>query len=257
MGIQKPAKHHGTKEVLAHSFKCLLKGAIRLELCSDLVEGGTTPSVGMLEVMKEKTNIPIMVMLRPRAGDFYYSQDELDVMKRDLLALRQAGADGFVLGILNRDGTVNTVQCKELIAMASPLPVTFHRAIDMTSNIMTALEDVIQLDCARVLTSGQATDALQGVSVIKQMIDKADGHRLLVMPGGGINVNNLQKILEISGAREFHGSARETRDSLMTFRPASAVKMGGASESEFCIRVTSATLVRQIVSIATEHWTKE
>uniref|UniRef100_A0A0L8HJN0 Copper homeostasis protein cutC homolog n=1 Tax=Octopus bimaculoides TaxID=37653 RepID=A0A0L8HJN0_OCTBM len=164
-----------------------LGGAIRLELCSDLVEGGTTPSV----------------------------------------------------------------------AMASPLPVTFHRAIDMTSNIMTALEDVIQLDCARVLTSGQATDALQGVSVIKQMIDKADGHRLLVMPGGGINVNNLQKILEISGAREFHGSARETRDSLMTFRPASAVKMGGASESEFCIRVTSATLVRQIVSIATEHWTKE
>lgn len=230
-------------------------GAIRLELCTNLSEGGTTPSVGLLQVIKEKCRLPVMAMLRPRGGDFIYTDDELEVIRKDLLALKQSGADGFVLGILKTDGTVDENKCHDLVELAKPLPVTFHRAIDMTCDLTEAMEAVIRCQCCRILTSGGYATAEKGIDNIKMMIQQAAG-RISVMPGSGITCENLQKILEVSGATEFHGSARVTRESVMTYRRPD-VQMGSSSGKEYTYKVTDEEVVKKMVSIANTYWHKK
>lgn len=199
-------------------------GADRIELCSALGEGGLTPSAGLIGRVRERVRLMLAVMIRPRAGDFLYSDDELDVMRRDLRLAKQLGADMIVLGLLTADGGVDVPHTRELVALARPLPVTFHRAFDMTRDPFAALDDLITLGMERVLTSGLERSALEGLDVIAELVRRAAG-RIIVVPGGGLSERNVAKILAVSGAREFHVSASAPVASGMTFRN-SRVAMG-------------------------------
>uniref|UniRef100_A0A7N6B5W4 Copper homeostasis protein cutC homolog n=1 Tax=Anabas testudineus TaxID=64144 RepID=A0A7N6B5W4_ANATE len=211
-------------------------GAGRLELCSSLLEGGLTPSLGLLQVVKQHVKIPVYVMIRPRGGDFLYSDQEVEVMRKDIELMKSHGADGLVLGALTEDGRVDTELCMELLAAARPLPVTFHRAFDVVHDPTIAVETLVSLGFQRVLTSGCDSSALEGLPVIKRIIDQAKG-RIIVMPGGGITERNLQRILEGSAAQEFHCSARSNRESAMKFRN-TCVTMGATfSAPEYGLKV--------------------
>ncbi|KAG7462458.1 hypothetical protein MATL_G00185080 [Megalops atlanticus] len=224
-------------------------GAGRIELCSSLVEGGITPSIGLLKVVKQYVRIPVFTMIRPRGGDFLYSDREVEVMKTDINLAKSHGADGLVLGALTEDGRVDTELCMELLAACRPLPVTFHRAFDMVRDPATSLETLITLGFERVLTSGCDSSALEGLPVIKRLVEQAKG-RIIIMPGGGISERNLQRILEGSGAQEFHCSARSSKDSAMKFRN-SCVNMGASlSAPEYALKVTDVTKVRTLNAIA-------
>jgi len=226
-------------------------GASRVELCANLTEGGTTPSIGMFRVVKKTlgSDFPVYVMIRPRGGDFLYSQWELDVMKEDLQELKHAGADGFVIGILKKDGTIDKENCSILIALAGSKPITFHRAVDMTADISGAVEDIISLGCSRILTSGGESSVLEGSFTIKKMIEQANG-RIIIVPGGGISERNLARILTETGATEFHASARSTLCSEMHHQKA-GISMGASfSPPEFSIKVTDLNKVNRMVEIS-------
>ncbi|XP_025097059.1 copper homeostasis protein cutC homolog [Pomacea canaliculata] len=227
-------------------------GASRLELCSNLMEGGTTPTIGMLQVVKSKVKIPVFVMIRPRGGDFLYTEEEVEVMKHDIHALKENGADGFVFGFLQEDGSVDSDRCKTFIELISPLPVTFHRAIDMCNNMMVALRTLIDLKFDRVLTSGGAANALDGAAMIDKMITEARGN-IIVVPGGGINEDNLERILQI-GAKEFHCSARIFQESNM-LQQKSGITLGGSlSPPEYGHRIASLMKVNNMMNIASMCW---
>ncbi|XP_059176694.1 copper homeostasis protein cutC homolog [Physella acuta] len=218
-------------------------GASRIELCANLLEGGTTPSIGMLQVIKELVSIPVFVMIRPRGGDFCYSPPEIQVMLADIRALKAAGADGFVFGILTVDGEVDTVKCKVLLDAVRPHPATFHRAIDMCCDINQALTRVMDLGFERVLSSGGCAAAYEGREVLHTMVLQSQGSKTKVMPGAGITVDNLQEILALSGAGEFHGTARESMESCMKFTKP------GLSMGSTTIQITSTKIVQQLLSI--------
>ena len=206
-------------------------GASRLELCSDLAEGGITPSLGLLRMVKKRVAIPVHAMLRPRGGDFHYTASELAVMEEDMLIMKENGADGVVFGLLRADGTVDEDNCAALLRLARPMSTTFHRAFDMVKDPHRELEVLIRLGFDRILTSGCDSTALEGLPVIKQLMDQAGG-RITVVPGGGITERNLERILTGTGAKEFHCSARSSKSSLMQYRN-TLVTMGatyGASE---------------------------
>ena len=222
-------------------------GAQRVELCDNLVEGGTTPSIGMIELVRSKIEIGLNVIIRPRGGDFLYSDLEFEVMKRDILAAKNAGADGIVMGLLNTDGTIDRQRTAILIALARPLPVTFHRAFDMTPDAIAALETLIGLGVERVLTSGQAETVGQGLPLLKQLLQVA-AERIIVMPGGGSEQSIPQ--LVAAGVREIHMSTRSILHSQMRFRRAN-VRMGGAAiPDEFTLKRTDAEKIRAIRALA-------
>ncbi|XP_055026722.2 copper homeostasis protein cutC homolog isoform X1 [Misgurnus anguillicaudatus] len=224
-------------------------GAGRIELCSNLLEGGTTPSTGLLQIVKENVKIPVYVMIRPRGGDFLYSDWEVEVMKKDIDQMKRHGADGLVFGALTEDGRVDSELCMELMATSRPLPVTFHRAFDMVHDPAVALEVLVSLGFERILTSGCDSSALEGLPVIKRLVEQAKG-RIIIMPGGGITERNLQRILEGSGAQEFHCSARSSKDSTMKYRNAN-VRMGGSlCVPEYEIKVADVVKVRTLNAIA-------
>ena len=210
-----------TLEVLVESVEsaraALAGGADRLEVCQNLFEGGTTPSAGLVAALRQAVNLPLQVMIRPRGGDFCYSEAEFEVMRHDLRILKELGAAGIVLGLLNPDGTVDTPRTAELIALARPLSVTFHRAIDMTCDVFEALEALIQLGVDRVLTSGGEATVIEGAEVIAAMVKRA-GDRIVVMPGGGIRERNVERILRITKAREIHVSGSKSVSSHMDHR---------------------------------------
>ncbi|GLD66489.1 canalicular multispecific organic anion transporter 1, partial [Lates japonicus] len=188
-------------------------------------------------------------MIRPRGGDFLYSDQEVEVMRKDIELMKSHGADGLVLGALTEDGRVDTELCMELLAAARPLPVTFHRAFDMVHDPAVALETLVSLGFQRVLTSGCDSSALEGLPLIKRIIDQAKG-RIIIMPGGGITERNLQRILEGSGAQEFHCSARSSKESAMKFRN-TCVTMGAAfSAPEYGLKVADVSKVRTLNAIA-------
>jgi copper homeostasis protein len=192
-------------------------GADRLEVCQNLFEGGTTPSHGLVAAIRDAVRVPIHVMLRPRGGDFCYSDDEFDVMCRDLRAFRELRIEGVVLGILRPDGTIDTERTARLAALARPLAVTFHRAIDMTRDVFGALETLVGLGIERVLTSGGEATVLEGEDVIAEMVRRAAG-RIVVMPGGGIRERNVVRVVRATGAREIHVSGSKSVASRMEFR---------------------------------------
>ncbi|EFN78191.1 copper homeostasis protein cutC homolog [Harpegnathos saltator] len=182
-------------------------GATRLEVCSALSEGGLTPSPGLVRQIKNFAKIPIRAMIRIRKGNFVYSREEIDAMLHDLRILKDHQVDGFVFGALTLDGHVDLDVCCEIVSVARPLPVTFHRAFDETVDPLKSMESIIDLGFDRILTSGQKDTALQGLSLLKRLVDKA-ADRIVIMPGAGIARDNISQIKQC-GAREFHASARK------------------------------------------------
>ena len=178
-------------------------GAQRIELCSDLLEGGVTPSLGLLGVVRLNTSIALHPIIRPRPGDFCYSDAEFDSMQRDIEIAKSEGADGVVLGILKPDGTVDVRRMRELIELARPLSITFHRAFDMSSDLFRALEDVCATGADRLLTSGGEQECLQGVDTVAQLVQAARG-RIKIMAGGRIGIENAPTIIDRTGVTEIH-----------------------------------------------------
>jgi copper homeostasis protein len=220
-------------------------GADRIELCADLLEGGTTPSAGTIDLVCKHVNIPIMVMVRPRGGDFCYSDLEFEEMKRDIEFIKQFNVAGIVLGILREDGTVDKERTKALIQTARPMQITFHRAFDMTRNPFEALDDLTELGIERVLTSGQESNVVEGVETLKKLVEKAGG-KIIIMPGGGVNENNVSQIIALCGVKEIHGSAREKKESRMKFRNPKTTMSDSKNMPEYELMITSAARIRAI-----------
>uniref|UniRef100_A0A4W4FTC9 Copper homeostasis protein cutC homolog n=1 Tax=Electrophorus electricus TaxID=8005 RepID=A0A4W4FTC9_ELEEL len=225
-------------------------GAGRIELCSSLLEGGITPSIGLLQVVKENVQIPVYVMIRPRGGDFLYTDREVEVMRKDIELMKSHKADGLVLGALTEDGRVDVALCMELLAACRPLPVTFHRAFDMVHDPSVALETLASLGFERILTSGCDSSALEGLLLIKRLVEQVNSIYIFMSQRGGITERNLQRILEGSGAQEFHCSARSSRESAMKFRNANVSMGASLSAPEYSFKVADVTKVRTLNAIA-------
>jgi copper homeostasis protein len=178
-------------------------GAHRLELCDALFDGGTTPSAGMIAACKATASIPIFVMIRPRGGGFVYSAAERDVMRRDIVVARELGADGVVIGGLGPDGTIDLELVQLLVQTAKGLPVTFHRAFDLTPDLGAALESLADAGVERVLTSGGALTAAEGAATLADLVRRA-GSRVVVMAGGGVREENVRTLVSVSGVQEVH-----------------------------------------------------
>ena len=222
-------------EICANSVESAVKaqegGAYRVELCAGIPEGGTTPSFGdirMARQLLQKTKLHVII--RPRGGDFLYSHLELEIMIHDIKVVRQLGADGVVFGCLTSDGNVDIPAMKMLMNAVGNMDVTFHRAFDMCKNPQEALEQIIELGCSRILTSGQEADAFKGIPLLKELVKQADG-RIIIMPGCGVNPNNIRRIAEETGTSEFHFSGRSTYESGMIYRNPK-VSMGGTVKIE-------------------------
>lgn len=181
-------------------------GAHRIELCSDLSSGGITPSAGLMRSARRHVPIPIHVLIRPRAGNFCYSNHELEIMRYDIQAAKELGMDGIVLGILEESAQVDIERTQALVELAHPLPVTFHRAFDDSENLDRSLEDVIQTGASRILTSAGQPRAIDGLSTLARLIHAAKD-RILIMPCGGINSDNVVDIVRTTLAQEVHSSA--------------------------------------------------
>jgi len=178
-------------------------GAQRLELCSDLLEGGITPSLGLLEAVRAGISIPLHTIIRPRAGDFCYSDDEFEIMRRDIAFAKRAGADGVVFGVLDVSGHVDIPRTRQLIELARPMSVTFHRAFDVSADLHQSLEDVCDAGADRILTSGGEQDAMTGIDMIAKLVQSSRA-RISIMAGSGITAKTVPQILERTGVREIH-----------------------------------------------------
>lgn len=181
-------------------------GATRLEVCAALSEGGLTPSPGLIRQIKNFAKTPIRAMIRIRKGNFVYSRDEVDAMLHDLEILKAHQVDGFVFGALTSDGQVDCDVCSKIVSAARPLPVTFHRAFDETLDPLSSMDVIIRLGFDKILTSGQKDTALEGLDLLKHLVEKA-ADEITIMPGAGITCSNISRVKEC-GAREFHASAR-------------------------------------------------
>lgn len=191
-------------------------GAGRIELCANPGEGGTTPSYGMIKTARERTGIPLFAMIRPRGGNFFYSEEEFAIMKQDILVAKSLHCDGVVLGLLKQNGQVDVERTMRLVAMAYPMDVSFHRAFDRVKDPEQALEDVINSGCTRLLTSGLHQTAWMGKDIIKSLIRQADD-RIIVMPGSGIRADNLEALALHCGATEYHASARTLSETFIGY----------------------------------------
>lgn len=227
-------------------------GAGRVEFCDNLLEGGTTPSHGQIAVARDRLWIGFNVIIRPRGGDFLYTDLEFEVMERDVLACRKLGVDGVVIGILTADGDVDVARCKRLVELAAPMQVTFHRAFDVARLPEQALEDVIACGCNRLLSSGQAATALDGAGLLRALQQQA-GERLVVMPGAGVRGGNIAELARQTGCREFHSSARAPFPSGMRYHNP-AVHMGIPGQDEYALVETQVDLVRELVQQAQEGY---
>jgi copper homeostasis protein len=178
-------------------------GAQRIELCAELSLGGLTPSEELMRRVRELVRVPIFAMIRPRAGDFVYSPEEVSQMRRDIAAAKRARMDGIVLGVLIAERQVDVERTRELVKLAEPLPVTFHRAFDEVADLDTALEEVVETGAARILTSGGAPTAPQGLAALAKLITAA-GNRITIVPGSGISASNILEVAQRTRARELH-----------------------------------------------------
>jgi copper homeostasis protein len=206
-------------------------GAQRLELCSDLLEGGITPSLGLFQAVRARISLPLHVIIRPRGGDFCYSEEEFGIMRRDIEIAKRAGADGAVLGILLPSGRIDITRTRQLIELARPMSVTFHRAFDMSADLHNSLDDVCQTDANRLLTSGGEPDCGQGSDAISKLVQSARG-RIHIMAGGGINAGNVAQILRRTGVNEIHVGLATVVQSPMLVRNA-RVSLGKAPGREY------------------------
>jgi copper homeostasis protein len=219
-------------------------GAARVELCSGLIEGGVTPSTGFIEAVRATVSLPLHVMIRPRGGDFCYEEHEFEIMQRDIALAKKQGVEGVVFGILDAEGNVDVQRTRQLVDLAQPLAVTFHRAFDMSADLFRSLEDVCATGADRVLTSGGEQTSLQGIDAIAQLVSKAQG-RILVMPGSGIKPGNARGFVERTEAKEIHVGLRSSVPSLMRYRNP-RVSLGTVKDCEYNRSVVLEENVRKL-----------
>lgn len=222
-------------------------GADRVELCDNLLEGGTTPSYSTIVYAKEHLSLDTMVMIRPRGGDFLYNDIEFQLMKEDILVCKKIGVKGVVFGLLNTDGSIDKQRTKELIKLSQPLDVCFHRAVDMTSDYIKAVEDIIDCGAKRILTSGARNKAIEGMDNIKK-IQNIYGDRIEIMVGSGVNSNNISMLKKETNVSNFHLSAKHSIDSDMTFRHP-IVSMGGANINEYSKTIANYNEIKKVVQL--------
>lgn len=220
-------------EICANSLASALAaqngGAQRIELCGNLNEGGTTPSYGTIKKVRDQLTIKLYVLIRPRAGDFHYSPQEFEIMKEDILLCKRLGCDGVVIGLLDIEGNVDVKRTQELVTLASPMGVTFHRAFDSCNNGLKALEDIIHCGCERILTSGMKNTASEGADFLQELVKKA-GNRIIIMPGSGVNESNIEQLILETGANEYHTSAKVPTKSDMRYHNSAIQNMGETIE---------------------------
>lgn len=221
-------------------------GAQRVELCASLLEGGLTPSRGMIRQARTVSGIGLHVIIRPRGGDFLYGGDEFAAMEADIETAKSEGADGVVIGQLTDDGRIDAERTRQLMARARPLAVTFHRAFDMTPEPFEALETLIGLGTDRVLTSGQEASVLEGLPLIAELVRRA-GERIIVMPGGGITARNAGRIVAAAQPREIHFAALELAPGAMRFRRQHVFMGGELRPPEYDRLMTSTDTIRAVM----------
>ena len=239
-------------EVCANSLESALNaqkgGAHRVELCANLYEGGTTPSMGEINLARELLHIELNILIRPRGGDFLYSKNEVEIIKRDILSCKKIGVNGVVIGFLKLDGNIDTELTKEITALARPMTVTFHRAFDMCKNPEKALEELIEIGVDRVLTSGLENKAIDGLALLNKLVKQAND-RIIIMPGSGVRLSNISQLIQKTGASEFHLSERKNIPSKMTFKR-EHVFMGGLPQiPEYETRVIDDVMIGKIMEI--------
>lgn len=222
-------------------------GASRIELCSNLIIGGTTPDFALVREIRKHTTIRIHALIRPRFGDFCYSEYEMEIMKEQIRSLKEAGVEGVVIGVLDVDGNLNKDAMKELKDAADGLSITLHRAFDMCRDPYATLEDAIALGINTILTSGQKQSAWEGRELLAELIEKADG-RIDIMAGAGIGAGVIEKLIPVTDGTSYHMSGKVTLDSKMKYRKAD-VSMGLPSLSEYEIWQTSEDAVRAAVEV--------
>ncbi|GAA0891706.1 copper homeostasis protein CutC [Fulvivirga kasyanovii] len=236
-------------EIVVYSIEAALKaqegGADRIELCDNPGEGGTTPSYGVIEVVRQHLSIDVYIMIRPRGGDFLYSSYEFHAMKRDISQCQRLSVDGVVFGILNADGTIDKKRCKELIDKARPLKVTCHRAFDMARDPFEALEDCIEVGFDRILTSGGQSRAIDGVDLIAELQKRAAG-RIIIMPGSGVNEQTVGEIVNKAKVNEIHFSAMSYKEGGMDYRNEQIAGMGSEEGAEFKLRIADPEKIRKM-----------
>lgn len=192
-------------------------GAKRVELCENPADGGTTPSYGTIKQTREKIGISLYPIIRPRGGNFFYDEEEFAIMKQDILLCKQVGCDGISTGVHLQNGEIDTERLKRIVEWAYPLGVTCHRVFDATPDPFKSLEEIIDCGCERILTSGQKSAAPEGINVLAELVQRADG-RIIIMPGAGVRSSNIEKLITATGATEFHTSARIAAPDPVTFR---------------------------------------
>lgn len=223
-------------------------GADRIELCADLCIGGTTPSAGLIKSVTSQLSIPIAVMIRPRAGDFCYSDNELETMKLDIQFAKEAGAEAVVFGVLTSDGAINTHAMQSLIECARPMAVVCHRAFDMSQNAEQSLRQLVALGVDRLLTSGFANKAFEGLETIVSLAEMSKNDITIVV-GSGISYETIPQFIDCTAIQEYHMSAKKIKDSQMTFRK-HHISMGSASSShEYIIEEASYDTIKKIKSL--------
>jgi len=227
------------------AFKAQEGGADRVELCDNPADGGTTPSYGTLAQVRQNLSIDVFAMIRPRGGDFFYSNYEYHAMRHDIEMCKRLGADGVVLGILHPDGTLDRERCKRLVDYARPLKVTCHRAFDMTHDPFETLEACIDVGFDRILTAGQQPKAVDGVGCIAELVSRARG-RIIIIPGSGVNESTVGEIVSKTGVREIHVSATRFSESVMAHRNNAISTLGSTEGSEYKIRSVDPDRVRKI-----------
>lgn len=241
-------------ELCAYSLEdCLTaatEGFDQVELCASPADGGTTPSGGLVKLVKEKIGLHINVMIRPRGGDFLYSDSEIAVMKADILLMKELGVKGVVLGVLQADGQVNKELLHQLVELATPLEVVFHRAFDLALDPQEALEDIIEAGCKRLLTSGQALTAQAGLGVIEQLVAQAQG-RIEIMVGSGVSSENMA-LFKAVGVTCFHTSARAYQESAMKYRKEGMLLTDLEGISDYQKRFANASKLQKMREIGDE-----
>ena len=237
-------------EICANSVESCLAaqegGAHRVELCAGISEGGTTPSYGEIVTARELLQIKLHVIIRPRGGDFLYNETEIKIMERDIRLAKETGVDGVVFGCLTPTGEIDVLLTKRLIRAAEGLSITFHRAFDQCSQPMQALEQLIELGCDRLLTSGQQPTAEKGIPLLKELVDKATD-RIIILPGSGINENNILHIAQETQAKEFHFSARESQNSRMLYKNSNVSINSASVPNDYTQYVTTAYRVQKTI----------
>ena len=220
-------------------------GADRVELCDNLFAGGTTPSAGAMALARERLQIKLHVIIRPRGGDFLYSELEFAIMRRDIEVAKELGADGVVIGMLTAGGEIDQARAAQHMELARPLSVTFHRAFDVTRDPFAALETLIELGVDRVLTSGQEDSVAEGAELIAELVRRA-GERIIILPGGGFNERNLARIVQQTGVREVHVTGFANVESGMRYRNERVFMGGTLRPPEYTRAVTDAGAIKQL-----------